>query len=213
MIHFIKKPTYTPTRQERIHDREQTAQDILYMKAYAIFFLIFFLTMALGIKWIRSFAEEPAIVEEKQAVVQQITHKEIVGPKYTIRVGLEGARKLIPTITGKTTEDRAKELLSYSKLGETLPVWQKMGQKHAIDYTLPICIAWADSHLGEAALTKNNLGNVGNNDRGDKVHFATIEKGIEAIFLTLNNKYLGEYKELGYLSGEGRTRMKKNGCV
>ena len=66
-----------------------------------------------------------------------------------------------------------------------------------------VCIAWADSHLWKMLKSKNNIGNVGNNDRGDVVHFATIEKGIEAMFRVLNNKYLGHKQSIGSLSPWG----------
>ena len=66
-----------------------------------------------------------------------------------------------------------------------------------------ICIAWADSHLGKKLKSTNNIGNVGNNDRGNVVHFATIEKGIEAMFKVLNNKYLGHKQSIGSLSPWG----------
>ncbi len=66
-----------------------------------------------------------------------------------------------------------------------------------------VCIAWADSHLGKMLKSKNNIGNVGNNDRGDVVHFSTIEKGIEAMFRVLNNRYLGHKQSIGSLSPWG----------
>lgn len=149
---------------------------------------------------------------EKQKIVEDVKHIELKWPKYTIRVGLGGSRKPIPTITGLTTKERAKEWLEKAWLGYTLPTWIKLGEKYKVDYTLPICIAWADSHLGKALKSTNNIGNVGNRDDGSVVHYDSLDKWIEAIFRVLNNKYLGWNKQLWELSGEGRMRMSMTGC-
>jgi hypothetical protein len=50
-------------------------------------------------------------VETPVEVVKQVSHEEIIGKKYTIRVGLDGARKNIPKISGLTVDERARELL------------------------------------------------------------------------------------------------------
>jgi len=76
-------------------------------------------------------------------------------------------------------------------------------QKYKIKKEAIVCIAWADSGLWKMLKSKNNIGNVGNNDRGDVIHFATIEKGIEAMFKVLNNKYLGHKQSIGSLSPWG----------
>jgi len=149
---------------------------------------------------------------EKQVVVAEVKHEVLKWPKYTIRVGLQWSRKPIPAITGLTTQERAKEWLETASLGYTLPTWIKLGEKYKVDYALPICIAWADSHLGKALKSTNNIGNVGNNDRWQVVHYDSMDKGIEAIFRVLNNKYLGWNKQLWELSGEGRQRMSMTGC-
>jgi hypothetical protein len=78
-----------------------------------------------------------------------------------------------------------------------------MGDKHKIHPAMIICIAQADSSLGKALKSTNNIGNVGNNDRGDVVHYPTLEHGIEAIARVLNNGYLGHYQRLGDLSRGG----------
>ena len=149
---------------------------------------------------------------EKKAIVADVKHEVLKWPKYTIRVGLQWSRKPIPTITGLTTKERAKEWLETAWLGYTLTTWIKLGEKYKIDYTLPICIAWADSHLGKALKSTNNIGNVGNRDDGSVVHYDSLDKWIEAIFRVLNNKYLGWNKQLWELSWEGRQRMSMTGC-
>lgn len=52
-----------------------------------------------------------------------------------------------------------------------------------------LCIARADSDLWKKLKSTNNFGNVGNNDRWDVVHFNSPRDWINAIGLTLNNKY------------------------
>jgi hypothetical protein len=66
-----------------------------------------------------------------------------------------------------------------------------------------VCIAQADSSLGAALKSTNNIGNVGNNDRGNVVHYRTLEEGIGAIARVLNNQYLGNYTTIGELSRGG----------
>ena len=154
---------------------------------------------------------DPAI--EKQKIVANVTHKEIKWPKYTTRVGLQGSRKPIPAITGWTTQERAKEWLEKAWLGYTLPTWIALGEKYKIDYTLPLCIAWADSHLWKALASKNNIGNVGNDDRGRRVEYESMEAWINAIFRALNNKWIGGSEVIWQLSGEGRKRLGIEGCT
>lgn len=150
---------------------------------------------------------------EKEAIVKQVSSTVIKWPHYTIRVGLQGSRKPIPTINWETTQERAKEWLETAWLGYTLPTWIELGEKYKIDYTLPICIAWADSHLGKALKSTNNIGNVGNRDDGSVVHYDSLDKWIEAIFRVLNNKYLWGNTELGELSWEWRIMLKNNPCT
>ena len=75
-----------------------------------------------------------------------------------------------------------------------------------------VCIAFADTSLWKAMKTKNNIGNVWNNDRWDKVHLSSIYVWITAIYQTLNNKYLSKYDTLGMLSQWGRTALRAKWC-
>ena len=82
-----------------------------------------------------------------------------------------------------------------------------------IKYPVAICIARADSHLWKALKSKNNIGNVGNNDRWDTKAFATIYDGITAIFNTLNNKYQVNNNTIGELSHWWRTLLWLSWCA
>lgn len=145
---------------------------------------------------------------EKKAIVSDIKHEVLKWPKYTIRVGYEWKRKPIPKLSGLTTDERAKQLLDNVWIGHTLPIWKKFGKEYDIDYTLPIAIGFADSHLWRALKSKHNIGNIWNNDRWDVKHFDTLEAWIEAIFWTLAHwKYMSGHNTIWTLSGEGRKRL------
>jgi hypothetical protein len=72
-----------------------------------------------------------------------------------------------------------------------------------VDRDVVICIAFAESTLGRYLSTAGNIGNVGNNDRGDRVPFTSAYVGARAIPVTLNNAYLGEYHTIKQLSRYG----------
>ena len=66
-----------------------------------------------------------------------------------------------------------------------------------------VCIAWADSHLWYALKWENNVGNVGNNDRWNVVHYKTLDDWIKAIARVLNGRYLKNKQTIGDLSFAG----------
>jgi len=72
------------------------------------------------------------------------------------------------------------------------------------DGDLIMAIAVADTGLGTKTKTDYNLGNVGNNDRGNTVTMNNWHEGSNAICGTLNNQYLGGLNRIGELSGGGR---------
>jgi hypothetical protein len=121
---------------------------------------------------------------------------------------LQGSMKPINPLKWNTVDERAKEFLDRVGLWHTLPTWKALGEKYKMDYTLPMAIAYADSHLWKATKTKNNIGNVWNNDRGHTQEFETLDAWIEAIFWSLARwKYMNGHITIATLSGEGRKRM------
>ena len=72
-----------------------------------------------------------------------------------------------------------------------------------IDVDVGICIAFAESTLGRHLSTSNNIGNVGNNDRGDRIAYESPMGGARRIYTTLNNTYLGQYHILLDYNGYG----------
>lgn len=66
-----------------------------------------------------------------------------------------------------------------------------------------LCIAIAETSWGKFGAGQNNIWNVWNNDRWDRVSFWWLENSLNAIGQTLNNKYLWWKQTLGCLSLAG----------
>lgn len=92
-------------------------------------------------------------------------------------------------------------------------VFIEVGQKYKIKPEVLIAIAQADSSLGKHLKTPYNIGNVGNNDRGDTVSYSNLREGIEAMGMVLNNQYLGDHQTIGELSGGGRAVLGLRPCT
>ena len=106
----------------------------------------------------------------------------------------------VPDLQETDRIERMKEMLrAYDKeyLFDTFYWWGKMFWVYP---ELAICIAKADTTLWRHTKSANNLGNVGNNDRGNTVAFDSEYKAIKAIYQTLNNQYLGNYQYVADLS-------------
>ena len=78
-----------------------------------------------------------------------------------------------------------------------------------VDVDMGICIGLAETSLGRYFASSNNIGNVGNNDRGDRVDKDSPLAGARSVYLTLNNSYLGGYHTIYELSGYGN----KDGAI
>jgi len=68
---------------------------------------------------------------------------------------------------------------------------------------LGICIGLAETSLGRYFASVNNIGNVGNDDSGNRVDQNSPLAGAKSIFQTLNNSFLGVYYTIYELSGFG----------
>ena len=108
-------------------------------------------------------------------------------------------------MTGETIIDREDQFLKRYGVGvyQQVPFWADVVKDTNIDRDVVICIAFAESTLGHYLSTAGNIGNVGNNDRGDRVPFASAYEGARAIPLTLNNAFLGNYHTIKQLSRYG----------
>jgi hypothetical protein len=108
-------------------------------------------------------------------------------------------------MSGSTLLERETQFLGRYGVGiyRLAPFWADVVKDTNIDRDVVICIAFAESTLGHYLSTAGNIGNVGNNDRGDRVPFSSAYGGARAIPLTLNNAYLGEYHTIKQLSRYG----------
>lgn len=89
---------------------------------------------------------------------------------------------------------------TFEEWKELWDVYRSAWRIGRIRWEFLVCIAYADSSLGKSLLTKNNPGNIWNNDRWDKQWFDSIERWVYAIAQTLNNKYLWNKSTLIELS-------------
>lgn len=100
------------------------------------------------------------------------------------------SQRYIP-MQGETRDERAQELLiAYWHPAEYWDTFIHVARVYEVYPEVLLCVTYADSSVGTQLKTKWNWGNVWNNDRGDKVWFANLEQGINAIGRVLNNQYL-----------------------
>ena len=151
--------------------------------------------------------EENALPTDCSAIV--LTAKESLDWKYNS----EGRSQSYVALWAQGLKDRTIELLaSHPVAKDTYPIWEKYSVQYWIDISLAIAIAKADSSLGNSLKTTNNIGNVGNNDRGDTQSYSSIDEWIEAIFRVLNNQYLWNIYTVWYLSQWWRTNINALWC-
>ena len=102
----------------------------------------------------------------------------------------------------KTVNERAQRLLSsyWVWVYKELNFWDSVAEWTNIDRDVVICIALAESTLWQYLTTTNNIGNVWNNDRWDRVGYSTPYAGARLIATTLNNQHLWNYHTINQLS-------------
>ena len=120
------------------------------------------------------------------------------------RVNKNWYAKPLPKIVATGVENRTKVFLKLFWLQYTPR--KNAWDRYKIKPQVLICIAWADTHLWYATKSKNNIWNVGNNDRWDTVEYDSIEKWINAIAYTLNNRYMWTKQIIGDLSFAGNCK-------
>ncbi len=104
-----------------------------------------------------------------------------------------------------TVDERAYQFLKLYGVGiyKHIQFWEDATKNTNIDRDVVICIAFAESTLGKYLSTSNNIGNVGNDDSGNRVPMQSALGGARAIALTLNNQHLGHYHTINQLSRYG----------
>ncbi len=111
----------------------------------------------------------------------------------------------VKTFSGSSVSERRENFLNAYGAGayRQVELWEKASEWTNIDIDMGICIAFAESTIGNHLSTANNIGNVGNNDRGDRVSYAAPLIGARLIYTTLNNGYLGDYNIILDYNGYG----------
>jgi hypothetical protein len=110
----------------------------------------------------------------------------------------------------KTVDERAQRLLNsyWVWIYKELNFWDSVAEWTNIDRDVVICIALAESTLWQYLTTSNNIGNVWNNDRGDRIAYSTPYAGARLIATTLNNQHLWNYHTINQLSRYGNSDWK-----
>lgn len=116
----------------------------------------------------------------------------------------------IEPVEWSTLESRRKKFLESYGVGVYRQPTFREDAAHGtnIDVDVGICIAFAESTLGRHLTTANNIGNVGNNDRWDRVAYQNPLVGAKLIYNTLNNVYLWHYNILLDYNGYGNPQGK-----
>lgn len=134
-----------------------------------------------------------------------------IAAKYNWRYNAAGKSQAPVGLTASGSGARAAELLGAygfdSRFGLTTgygwELFKKVGARYKVKPEFLVCVAKADTSLGKALKSGYNIGNVGNNDRGNVVHLPSIGAGIDHIGLTLTNKWLGYKQSVGSLTPAG----------
>jgi len=112
----------------------------------------------------------------------------------------------LPVLKGESPSARRDYFLSVSGNSIFSDPWLRTTAAKGswIDPIFGICI-WAAETSYRNFKSWNNIGNVGNNDRGDTVQFTAPIDGVRAVYQTLGNQYLWWYRTMDQLSRFGNT--------
>jgi len=143
---------------------------------------------------------DASIVEEKNALPEWYQIK-YLRDKYARPIDITN----LELMTWGTLMEREVQFLERYGVGiyRQLPFWDDAVKWTNIDRDVTICIAFAESTLWKYLSTSNNIGNVWNNDRGDRIPFYSAYQWARSIALTLNNGFLWDYHTIKQLSRYG----------
>lgn len=117
-------------------------------------------------------------------------------------------QQVMPEIQATTEHEKFKEMaaaywLDASKI-------RAVENRYGIKEGVILCITVAETSGWHRGYWQGNIWNVWNNDRWDRVTFAFLETGLEKIWQTLNNRYLGSIQTLWCLSNWGSCQARDN---
>lgn len=145
-------------------------------------------------------------VEQRKATEYAINYWEAVDQEWIPwQVNEEGTAQVIPTF--EVTKESHQNFINFiNKFNSEVKPWDVWNVEHFYwlkEWTIA-CIAFAETSMGTRWYWPcNNVGNVWNNDRGNRHCYATVQWGLEAMWQTLNNIYLWDKQTIGCLSNAG----------
>ncbi len=159
-------------------------------------------------------AVDPLQFFDLSAVASQTSLPDAYQTKYQIDWKMRNSAIDLSTVTfvpGETLDDKRRNFLAQYAAPpyDDITMWEQAVEWTNIDPDLGICIGYAETSLGRYFASANNIWNVGNNDRGDRIDKNSPIEGARSVYETLNNQYLGWYFTIFELSGFGN----KDGAI
>ena len=141
-----------------------------------------------------------SVIENKDIIPEQYNIK-YLNDKYARTIDISEVK----FASGDTIDDRAESFLNeyWVWAYRQLAFWEDAVANTEIDRDVVICIAFAESTLGRYLTTANNIWNVWNDDRWNRVSFSSALAWAKSIPDTLNNYYLWNYHTISQLSRYG----------
>ena len=141
-----------------------------------------------------------SVIENKDIIPEQYNIK-YLNDKYARTIDISEVK----FASGDTVNDRAESFLNEYGVWayRQLAFWEDAVANTQIDRDVVICIAFAESTLGRYLTTANNIWNVWNDDRWNRVSFSSALAWARSIPDTLNNYYLWNYHTISQLSRYG----------
>ena len=145
-------------------------------------------------------------VEQRKATEYAINYWEAVDQEWIPwQVNEEWTAQVIPTF--EVTDESHQNFINFiNRFDSNIKPWDVWNVEHFywIKEWVVACIAFAETSMWTRGYWLcNNVGNVGNNDRGNRHCYATVQWGLEAIGQTLNNWNLWAKQTIGCLSRAG----------
>lgn len=114
----------------------------------------------------------------------------------------------IDYISWNSLAEKRKNFLKKFAYGpyRKLELWKKAAKNTNVDLDIWICIGFAESGLWHNMSSEWNVGNVWNNDRGDRVWFSSAYEWARVIYMALINKYLSQHNTIDNLSRYGNKK-------
>lgn len=138
-----------------------------------------------------------SVIENKKIIPSEYNIK-YLNDKYIRTIDISE----VSFLKGDSLEEREKNFLNSYGVGiyKDINFRNDVAKWTNIDKDVLICIGFSESTLGRYLSSQNNIGNVGNDDSGNRINYSSEKAWAKAIAYTLNNKYLWWYHTIKQLS-------------